>query len=61
MNPRPHNPCGCEGGESCRPLGWHVISGEALLTALWRCQQGETASLVFAELWANADHEQVQR
>ncbi len=38
-------------------LGWHVISGEDLLTALRRCQNGEDAGLVFAELWANADHE----
>ena len=40
-------------------LGWHVISGELLLEALRRVEQGERADLVFAELWANASHEYV--
>ena len=39
------------------PLGWHVIPGTLLLDALRRCQLGEEAGLVFAELWANAEHE----
>ena len=38
-------------------LGWHVISGELLLESLRRCEQGERADVVFAELWANAEHE----
>ena len=41
-------------------LGWHVISGEDLLDALRRVEQGEAADLVYAELWANADHEHVE-
>lgn len=38
-------------------LGWHVISGADLLAALRRCENGEDADLVFAEMWANARHE----
>jgi hypothetical protein len=41
------------------PLGWHVIRGEHLLESLRRCQHGKEADLVFAELWANADREDV--
>ena len=41
-------------------LGWHVILGEELLEALRRVEKGEKADLVYAELWANADHEQVE-
>lgn len=37
-------------------LGWHVIAGSHLLSLLRRCGDGEDADLVFAELWANADH-----
>ena len=40
-------------------LGWHVVSGDLLLAALRRCEAGESASMVYAELWANADHEDV--
>jgi hypothetical protein len=42
------------------PLGWHVISGEDLLEALRRCAAGENADLVYAELWANAEHEKIE-
>lgn len=46
---------------SARPsvtdLGWHVISGDELLAALLRVEAGESADLVYAELWANAEHE----
>jgi hypothetical protein len=45
--------------ESAMGLGWHVIAGEDLLEALRRVERGETADLVYAELWANADHERV--
>jgi hypothetical protein len=38
-------------------LGWHTISGVHLLDCLRRCEHGEKADLVYAELWANADHE----
>lgn len=40
-------------------LGWHVIAGTHLLECLRRCQAGEDADLVFAEIWANAEHEEV--
>lgn len=38
-------------------LGWHVISGEHLLELLQRVAAGEDPDLVYAEAWANADHE----
>ena len=41
------------------PLGWHVICGTDLLNALRRCSAGEKADLVYAELWANSEHEDV--
>lgn len=41
------------------PLGWHVISGTTLLNAMRRCERGEKADMVYAELWANAEHEHV--
>jgi hypothetical protein len=49
----------CRAGLAGEPedLGWHVISGELLLEALRRVAAGENPDLVFAELWANADHE----
>lgn len=40
-------------------LGWHVIAGEDLLHALRRCAAGEAPDAVYAELWANAEHEEV--
>jgi hypothetical protein len=40
-------------------LGYHVISGEALLEMLRRCAEGEDPGVVYAEEWANAEHEQV--
>lgn len=40
-------------------LGWHVIAGTELLELLRRCERGEKADHVYAELWANAEHEQV--
>jgi hypothetical protein len=42
-----------------RGLGWHVISGEQLLDALRRCAAGADPDLIYAEMWANADHEEV--
>ncbi len=38
-------------------LGWHVISGEDFLYSLRRVESGEDSDLVYAELWANANHE----
>jgi uncharacterized surface protein with fasciclin (FAS1) repeats len=44
--------------EEIPDLGYHVISGELLLEMLRRVEAGESADLVYAEAWANADHEQ---
>lgn len=41
-------------------LGWHVISGEDLLAMLRRVENGENPDLVYAEEWANADHEKIE-
>ncbi len=41
-------------------LGWHVISGERLLELLRRASAGEDPDLLYAEEWANADHETVE-
>lgn len=40
-------------------LGWHVIHGEDLLSAMRRTAAGEDPDHVYVELWANAEHEQV--
>lgn len=40
-------------------LGWWAISGEALMAALRRANDGEDAGLLYAELYANADSETV--
>lgn len=42
-------------------LGWHAISGEELLGSLRRVEAGEKADLVYAELCANAEIEEVDR
>ena len=42
--------------EQVPDLGWHVISGEHFLDCLRRCEEGESADMVFAELWANSEH-----
>lgn len=39
------------------PLGWWCIAGEVLLAMLRRCAEGESPDLVYAEEYANADHE----
>lgn len=36
-----------------------MIAGTVLLDLLRRCEAGEKADLVYAELWANAEHEDV--
>jgi hypothetical protein len=41
-------------------LGWWSISGEALLDMLRRVAAGERPDLVYAEEYANSDHEQVE-
>ena len=42
------------------PLGVHVIDGQHLLDTLRRVAAGEDPDLVYAELWANAEREQIQ-
>lgn len=39
-------------------LGWHVISGDLLLEVLKRAHGGEDPDLIYAEMWANAQHEE---
>ena len=36
---------------------WWSISGDALLDALRRVRDGDDPDLVYAELYANSDHE----
>ena len=38
-------------------LGWWTISGVALLEALRKAHAGNDPDLVYAELYANSDHE----
>lgn len=40
-------------------MGYWVISGSDLLTSLRRVKSGEDPDLVYAEMYANADHEDV--
>ena len=42
-----------------RDLGWWAISGEELLAALRRVEAGEKADLVYAEIYANSETEDV--
>ena len=42
-----------------KTLGWWAIAGEELLAALRRVAGGEDPDLVYAELYANSDHEEV--
>jgi hypothetical protein len=43
---------------SATELGWWCISGEALLDMLKRVADGENPDLVFAEEYANSEHEE---
>jgi hypothetical protein len=38
-------------------LGWWTIPGDVLLDMLRRCHDGEDPDLVFAEAYANVEHE----
>jgi hypothetical protein len=40
-------------------LGWWTISGEALLGLLHRVADGEDPDMVYAEEFANSEHEEV--
>lgn len=39
-------------------LGWWTISGADLLAALYRVHIGEDPDIVYAELYANSQHEE---
>jgi hypothetical protein len=41
------------------PLGWWTISGAALLQALRDAANGQDPDMVYAELYANSDHENI--
>lgn len=41
-------------------LGWWAIAGEAFLEALRRAHAGEDPDLIYAEYYANSDHEHVE-
>lgn len=48
---------GAEGSGEAVDLGWHVVPGCLFLDYLRRAHGGDDPDLLFAELWANADHE----
>lgn len=41
-------------------LGWWTIHGGDILAALRRAHNGEDPDLIYAEMYANSDHEQVE-
>lgn len=41
-------------------LGWWSLSGESLMDMLRRCHEGEDPDLVYAEMYANSEHEFVE-
>lgn len=43
--------------ETPTSLGWWAISGQAFLDALRRAHAGEGPDLLYAEEYANSDHE----
>lgn len=40
-------------------LGWWVVSGENLLAMLRRAANGEDPDLIYAEEYANSEHERL--
>jgi len=42
-------------------LGWWAISGAALIESLRRAADGENPDLLYAELYANSDTEEVDK
>lgn len=49
--------CGATSYLASMDMGWHVMSGTLLLDSLRRASAGEDPDVLFAELWANAEHE----
>lgn len=45
------------GAVTPRDLGWWVVSGGNLLSMLRRAHDGEDPDLIYAEEYANSDHE----
>jgi len=43
-----------------KDLGWWVISGEHFMDALRRAANGEDPEILYTELYANSDVEQVE-
>lgn len=43
--------------DGVRPLGWWVIEGESLMDMLRRCHEGEDPDAVYAEEYANSEHD----
>lgn len=41
-------------------LGWWTLSGVDFLRGLRRCHEGDDPDLVYAEYYANSDHEFVK-
>lgn len=48
---------GVMASEFVPPLGWWTIQGEALLGLLRRAASGEDPDLLYAEAYANAEHD----
>ena len=46
--------------EQSSDLGWWAIAGAALLDLLRRAHAGENPDLLYAEAYANSDHERVE-
>lgn len=38
-------------------LGWWAIHSDTIIDGLRRAHAGEDPDLIFAELWANSDHD----
>lgn len=47
-------------GDSPPPLGWWAIAGDELIDLLRRAHAGESPDLLYAEAYANSDHERVE-
>lgn len=45
-------------GVATSQLGWWAISGESLLAMLYRVAEGEDPDMVYAEEYANSNHDE---
>lgn len=46
--------------DQAAPLGWWALSGDSLLELLRRAHAGEDPDLLYAEEYANSEHEHVE-